>query len=141
MSKIEIRQRKKMMIPFLLICVLLFLITGLGIFLTEKYKDDTTKKISFLIGVVIFVYFTYPSVIKLLKNQPIIVIEKDLIVLNTKQLVTIRKSEIEHIDVTYVEETGYFLNIKIKDTTHETNISWLDKTPDEIKKLIEAYME
>ena len=41
--------------------------------------------------------------------------------------------------VTHVDEIGYFLNIKTKDTTHETNISWLDKTPDEIKELIEGY--
>jgi hypothetical protein len=129
------------MIPFLLIGVLLFIITGFGIFLTEKYKDDTTSKIGFFISAAIFVYSMYSPVTKLLKNQPIIVIEKDLIILNTKKKVTIQKREIEHMDVTYVDETGYFLNIKTKDTTHKTEISWLDKTPDEIEKLIERYTE
>jgi hypothetical protein len=128
-----------MVVPFLSFCLLLILITGYVAFFTEKYKDDLTTKVSFFIGVAIFGIFTYSSVIKLLMNQPIIVMEKDSIVLNTKRMITIRKSEIEHIDVTHVDEIGYFLNIKTKDTTHETNISWLDKTPDEIKELIEGY--
>ena len=128
-----------MVIPFLSFGLLLILITGYGVFFTEKYKDDITKQISFFIGVAIFSYFTYLPVRKLLLNQPIIVMEKDSIVLNTKKTITIRKSEIEHMDVTHVDEVGYFLNIKTKDTTHETNISWLDKTPNEIKELIEGY--
>lgn len=128
-----------MVVPFLSFCLLLLLITGYGAFFTEKYKDDITTKISFFIGVAIFGYFSYASVIKLLMNQPIIVMEKDSIVLNTKKTITIQKGEIEQMDVTHVDEIGYFLNIKTKDTTHETNISWLDKTPDEIKELIEEY--
>ena len=128
-----------MVVPFLSFCLLLISITGYGAFFTEKYKDDLTTKISFFIGVAIFGYFTYSPVMKLLMNHPIIVIEKDSIVLNTKKSITIRKSEIEHIDVTHVDEVGHFLNIKTKDTTHETNISWLDKTPDEIRELIEGY--
>lgn len=109
------------------------------LFSMEEYKNDTTKQISFFIGVVIFIGFTYSSVIKLVKNQPIITIDNNAIVLNEKQSIIIKKEEIEHTDVTYVNEIGYYLNIKTKDTTHEINISWLDKTPDEIRELTKAF--
>ena len=128
-----------MVVPFILIGVLLLLITGYSIFFTTKYRDDTTEKISFFVGVAIFGYFTYSPVRKLLKNQPIIILESDSVILNTRKAVMIPKNEIEHIEVSYVDETGYFLNIKTKDVTHETNISWLEKTPDEIKELIKRY--
>jgi hypothetical protein len=140
MGRVEIKQRKKMVIPFLLLGTVIMIGTGFGIFLSEKYKNDTSKKVSFLIGVAVFCYFIYFSVIKSIKNQPIIVFDTDSIILNTKD-VTIRKNDIEHLSVTYIEETGYFLNIKTKGATHETNISWLDKTPDEIKELIKAYRQ
>lgn len=128
-----------MAVPFLLIGTVIIIGTGIGIFFSDKYRDDTTKQISFLVGVAIFCYFTYSPVRKLIKNQPIIVFETDSIILNTNKCVTIQKKEIEDMSVTYINETGYFLNIKTKDTTHETNISWLDKTPDEIKELIKVY--
>jgi hypothetical protein len=139
MSRVEIRQRKKMVIPFLLIGTVIMAVTGFGIFFSEKYKDDTTKKISFFVGVAIFGYFIYSPVRKLIKDQPIIVFDSDSIILNTHKRVTVQKGDIEDISVTYIEETGYFLNIKTKDSTHETNISWLDKTPNEIKELIKVY--
>lgn len=43
-----------------------------------------------------------------------------------------------YLSVNYINENGYFITIKIKDPNHETNISWLDKTPDEIQELIKA---
>jgi hypothetical protein len=139
MSRIEIKQRKKIVVPFLLFGAIIIISTGLGIFLLEKYKDDTSKKISFLVGIAIFLYFLYSPVRKLVKNQPIIILEKDSIILNTNKCVIIKAKEIESISVTYIEESGEFLRIKTKDNTHETNISWLDKTPNEIRDLIKVY--
>ncbi|MCA6378595.1 MAG: hypothetical protein IM606_01675 [Cytophagales bacterium] len=59
--------------------------------------------------------------------------------MNTNKSVTIKKEDIEDISVTCIEATGYFINVKTKDSTHQTNISWLDKTPDEVKELIKVY--
>ncbi len=139
MSRVEIRQRKKMVISFLLIGTVIMVVTGFGIFFSEKYKDDTTKKISFFVGVAIFCCFIYSPVLKLIKSQPIVIFETDSIIINTNKSVTIQKKDIEDVSVTHIDETGYFLNVKTKDSTHQTNISWLDKTPDEIKELIKVY--
>jgi hypothetical protein len=136
---VEIKQRKKLVIPFLLIGAVIMVGTGLGIFFSDRYRDDTTKKISFLVGVAIFCAFIYSPLRKLIKNQPIIVFETDSIILNQNKRITIQKKEIEGLSVTYIDETGYFLIIKTRETTHETNISWLDKTPNEIKELIKVY--
>jgi len=139
MGKIEIRQRRKMVIPFLSVSLLLLLITAYGLF-KEEYKYKMITKISFSMGVAILFYLSYSQVIKLLRNQPIIVLEEDSIVLNTKiKSTTIQKGQIEHLEVKHIEEVGYILIIKTKDTTHETNISWLEKTPDEINELIQGY--
>ncbi|GGF16600.1 hypothetical protein [Flavobacterium limi] len=139
MNKIEIRQRKKILLLFLLITTVIIVVTGFGVFFSEKYKENTTTKISFFIGVVLFCCFMYSPVRKLMNNQAIIIFDTDSIILNTNFPVTIKTKEIEGLSVTYVDEKGYFLNIKTKETTHETNISWLDKTPDEIKELIKVY--
>ncbi|RUT67855.1 hypothetical protein D0817_24260 [Flavobacterium cupreum] len=136
MNKVEIRQRKKIVLPFLLIGTIIIVGTGFWIFFSERYTDITSKKISFIAGVLIFCYLIYSPVRKLIKNQPIIIFESDSIILNNNKPITIKKNEIECISVTYVNETGYFLYIQTKETIHKTNIYWLDRTPDEIKKLI-----
>src|SRR5687768_11970434 len=102
MNTIELRQRKKMVIPFIAVCLLLILLTAYGIFFTDKYKDDTTKKIGFIAGLLIFLYFTYLPLKKLVKNQAIIVFNEEGIVLNTKKTVVIPKRDIDHLEVVYV---------------------------------------
>jgi hypothetical protein len=141
MNRVEIKQRKKMTIPFLIIGTVIMVGTGLGLFFSENYKDDATKQISFFVGVMIFGYFIYFLVRKLIKNQPIIVFETDSITLNTNKVTRIEKTEIQDVSVTYIDEKGYLLNIKTKDTSLETNVSLLDKTPDEIKQLIKVYRQ
>lgn len=111
---------------------------GIGFF-TDKYKDDTTNKVSTIVGFILLAYLLYSPIKKLIKNQPIITLTDDSIVLHMTKSVVIPKENIMEIEVTYVEETGYFLTIKTENETHEENISWLDKTPDEIKDLIKKY--
>ena len=139
MDTIEIKQRKKMVVPFIGFCILIMLITAGVFFLTDKYKDDTRGKVFFLTGLILFAYMIYFPIKKLIKNQPIIVLTDDSIVLHMTKPVVIPKNNILEIDVTYVEDSGYFLNIKTENKTHQTNISWLDKTPNEIKDLIKKY--
>jgi len=139
MDTIEIKQRKKMVVPFIGFCILIMLITAGVFFLTDKYKDDTRGKVFFLTGLILFAYMIYFPIKKLIKNQPIIVLTDDSIVLHMTKPVVIPKNNILEIDVTYVEDSGYFLNIKTENKTHQTNISGLDKTPNEIKDLIKKY--
>lgn len=128
-----------MVVPFLVLGVTIFLAGGYITFFTAKYESGTRGQIFFFIGVALFIYFSFSPVRKLIRNEPIVILDRDSITLNTSGTVTIRRNEIEHIEVVYVDETGYFLNIKTKSTTHKTNISWLEKTPDEIKDLIKSY--
>ncbi len=39
----------------------------------------------------------------------------------------------------YVESVGNFFSIRTEKENYETNVSWLDKTPDQIKELITRY--
>jgi hypothetical protein len=140
MNTIEIKQRRKLVIPFIVAWVLLQLAGAWWIFFRDEYKNDIVAKGGFIAGVILFAYFTYLPVKKLLKNEPIITLTPDSIILNTSKVVVISKTDIKHIDVTMAEGNGYVLNIGTDVTSHEVGISWLDKTPAEIKALAERYM-
>jgi hypothetical protein len=60
-------------------------------------------------------------------------------ILNNKKVVLISRHEIQNIEVIYVESVGYFFSIRTEKENYETNVSWLDKTPDQIKELITRY--
>src|SRR5689334_16871107 len=99
MDTIEIKQRKKMVVPFIGFGILMFIISG-GILFTDKYKDNTTSKVSFIVGLILFAYLLYSPIKKLIKNQPIITLTDDSIVLHGTKSVVIPKKNIMEIEVT-----------------------------------------
>ena len=127
------------MVVYTVVVACLLLTTVFGVFFMGKHKDEAIATISFIVATVAIIYFTYLPLRKAIKNEPVIVLTDDSIVLNTPRSVVIPKSEIRIIDVDYVKESGYFLNIKTDKENHVTSISWLDKTPDQLKSLIKKY--
>lgn len=139
MSTIEIKQRKKMVAYFLSFCLLVITATTLGVFFTDKYKDNTRSKIAVVAGFLLFLYITYPSIKKLIKNEPVIILKNDSIVFHGKGSIVIPKTEIKEIDVVFVEEQGTFLKITTDKKVHEFNITWLEVTAEQMKELIKNY--
>jgi hypothetical protein len=136
---VEIRQRTKWVVMFLLTGVLLFMTTGCWIFFAEKYAHDLTARRGYIVGLGIFLYFAYSPVVKLLKNQPIITFAPDSIILNTSRKTVIGRDTIRYIDVVYEEGEGYFLNIKTAQEDHKVGLTWLNTTHVQIGDLIGRY--
>jgi hypothetical protein len=139
MNPVEIKFRRKLVEPFFAVGILLMVSCVYGVFFTEKYKDDTRKKLFVVGGIVFFGYGLYAPIKKLLKNQPIIVLADDSIVLHEKQTVVIPKRAIQKVEVVQDEDRGYVLHIETEKQKHETGLTWLDTTPDQMKILIERY--
>jgi hypothetical protein len=139
MNTIEIKYRRKLVGPFFATCLLFLLIGAYVVLFTDKYKDDTSKKVWCGVGIAVFGYSAYAPIKKLLKNQPIIVLADDSVALHLKRTVVIPKSAIQEIEMVHDEEDRYFLHIETEKENHKTSLTWLDATPDQIKHLIERY--
>ena len=121
------------MVALTIICV------GLLSFVSDKYKEDTSSKIYFILSTLLLAYILYHPVKKLLKNEPILVFDDESITHYNPKPVTIPKDQIEQTEVKLIDDEGYFLLIKTKQTEHKININWLDKSPDEIGELLKNY--
>ena len=97
-------------------------------------------KILVLLGLAYFIYTIYPPVKILLKNEPVLVFKSESILINSTRK-EVNRTNIRRISVQHVAEVGYFLNIVTEKETHEVNVTWLEKTPDEIKALITRYYD
>lgn len=139
MSRTEIKQRKKLVVPFLIIVSLTIIGTGLGLFISDEYKEDTSSKIYFLLSTLFLGYILYHPVKKLLINEPILVFDDESITHYNPKPVNIQKDQIVQTEVKLVDDEGYFLFIKTKQTEYKISISWLDKSPDEIGELLKNY--
>ena len=139
MSRTEIKQKKKLVVPFLIMVALTIICVGLLSFVSDKYKEDTSSKIYFLLSTLLLAYILYHPVKKLLKNEPILVFDDESITHYNPKPVTIPKDQIEQTEVNLIDDEGYFLLIKTKQTEHKININWLDKSPDEIGELLKNY--
>lgn len=136
MNTIELRLRKKTTVPFAVLAILALTVGIYTVFVKDGYSLYVKA-----IGIVVFMYtlyWLYITIKKLLKNVPIITLNDEAIILNEEN-VSIPKSEIQNIDVIYIDDTGYFLSIKTDKKNYETNVSWIDKTPEQIKELIKRY--
>jgi hypothetical protein len=138
-SRTEIKQKKKLVVPFLIMVALTIICVGLLSFVSDKYKEDTSSKIYFLLSTLLLAYILYHPVKKLLKNEPILVFDDESITHYNPKPVTIPKDQIEQTEVNLIDDEGYFLLIKTKQTEHKININWLDKSPDEIGELLKNY--
>ncbi|MCE2996921.1 MAG: hypothetical protein ACK5RG_00815 [Cyclobacteriaceae bacterium] len=139
MSRTEIKQKKKLVVPFLIMVALTIICVGLLSFVSDKYKEDTSSKIYFLLSTLLLAYILYHPVKKLLKNEPILVFDDESITHYNPKPVTIPKDQIEQTEVKLIDDEGYFLLIKTKQTEYKISISWLDKSPDEVREILKNY--
>jgi hypothetical protein len=138
-SRTEIKQKKKLVVPFLIMVALTIICVGLLSFVSDKYKEDTSSKIYFLLSTLLLAYILYHPVKKLLKNEPILVFDDESITHYNPKPVTIPKDQIEQTEVKLIDDEGYFLLIKTKQTEYKISISWLDKSPDEVREILKNY--
>ncbi|NOS94497.1 MAG: hypothetical protein HOP30_21505, partial [Cyclobacteriaceae bacterium] len=108
-------------------------------FISDEYKEDTSSKIYFLLSTLFLGYILYHPVKKLLKNEPILVFDDESITHYNPKPVNIQKDQIVQTEVKLIDDDGYFLFIKTKQTEYKISISWLDKSPEEVQEILKNY--
>ena len=139
MNTIELRLRKKTVFSFTIVTILALVLGTSIVFLKGEYNDNLLVKIASIAVSIYVLYLLYPTIKKTKKHEPVIILKENEIILNNKKVVLISRHEIQNIEVIYVQGSGYLLSIKTGRENYDTNVSWLDKTPDQIKELITRY--
>lgn len=139
MNTIELRLRKKTVFPFTIVIILALVLGTSVVFFKDEYNDNLLVKIASILVSTYVLYLLYPTIKKTKKHEPVIILKENEIILNNEKAVLIARHEIQNIEVIYVQDSGYFLSIKTEKENYQTNVSWLDKTPDQIKELITRY--
>ncbi len=123
MSRTESKQKKKLVVPFLIRVALTIICVGLLSFVSDKDKEDTSSKIYFLLSTLLLAYILYHPVKKLLKNEPILVFDDESITHYNPKPVTIPKDQIEQYLSQKAREKGLSLEAYVlkllKDTILE----------------------
>jgi hypothetical protein len=139
MHTIEIKQNKKTLIPAISIFIVVIVLTTYFVFFTDKVGDNKIIKYGYIPLTIFMVYQLFGPIKKLLSDVSIITFSEESITLRTDKVIMIPKHEIQNIEVEYIDEKGFFLKIKSSKGDFETNVTWLDKSPEQIKELIKGY--
>lgn len=139
METIEIRSNKKRLIPML---VLLFIGTSVAtyyVYFSGKVRNSNLLNIVYLLSLASFIYMMYFQLRMLLRNEAVLTFTKSDITINQERKpVSFLWLQIISWEIKKDDSTHYLI-IKTSDSTKKINISWLDKKPIEIEKLLYTY--
>jgi len=135
-TTIEVRYRRKYLAPMCVAAIVIVL--TMNYFLWNDNKSIYYKIASSAFGGWIL-FVIAPTIKRMIMNEPIVTLMPDKIVLNVGRRRFIHKVDIRYIDVIYEEEKGYFLEIKTENKRYSVNVSWMDRTPDDVRDLVKFY--
>lgn len=141
MQPIEIRLNKWIWIP-----MITFLLAGLTMmfyitFFSGKFDDNTLLKVVTVGLIVWLLYWLYFPVRQIIKNEPVLILNKSEITINRKgKPVTYRWMQIQgwHIEKDK-ENSNRYVILETSEGKKSVSITWLDKKPAEIEELIITY--
>jgi hypothetical protein len=143
METIEIRQNKKLVIPFLAIAILIIIASTCYIFFSSQFVDRIYFKILSIVLNVFLIIGLYHNFKKAIKGEPILTFDSNGIKINdTIQPIMFPWSQIIYwsIDKDNDGPTEYLI-IKSHEKSKKVNISWLDKRPKDIEEIVTNYMK
>jgi hypothetical protein len=141
METIEIKQNRKLTVIFVVILTAALFAMTIYVFFTDSYQNDLQTKLVYAVLNAVLLYTIYNQLKKLKDRTAIISINPDAISIHEGlKPVRIEKKDIQSITVEYISENGYFLIIETEAKTHKINITWLDKSSEEIKQLVKNYI-
>lgn len=136
MDTIKIRYRKKLLLPFLII-VILGIIAGniYWIFYQKEQKYYYPILMVYLLIDMWFIRFANKVFPKVINDEPVITLSQYFIEIHEKETVLLNWNEISSIKIEQ-KDSNHFLKIISGDKKIDMDVSWLDKTPDELSALI-----
>ncbi len=139
METIEIGQNRKALIPMIILLAAGLIGVTYYIYFSGKFENDRTIKIVYVFLTVSLTYTIYIQIIKLIKDEPILILSNDSILINDKlKPVSIKWIEIKEWNI-IKEDSTHYLNIRTSGKSKRINIAWLEKQPEELENLIKEY--
>jgi hypothetical protein len=141
MTKIEIRQNKKRLIPMLVLFAVGLFGATCYVYFSGKFDDNNTMKIFYIMAIASFAYTFYYPIKKFFKHEPVLTLSKSEIEINEK-VKPLTFLWLQVIDWKIEKEKDgntHYLIIETADKKFKTNISWLEKRPSEIEQLLHTY--
>lgn len=138
METIEIRQNRKPLIPFLA----LWIASSIGViyFIYFSGMSNITTMVFYFLINAFLIYNTYIPLKKFFQNLPILKLNNSEIEIYDKGTsFLLLWEQIIEWKIETDEEGIYYLIIETADKKQKINISWLDKSPDAIEKLLQHY--
>jgi hypothetical protein len=141
MQPFEIRQSKKKLISFIAIMFGSQIGIVYLIYFSGNYNLSTTLKVGYACMLAALIYFLYFPIKKLIRNEPVITLTKSEITINVKRKpVTYLWVQILDWHIEKDKETSNrYLMLETTEGKKSVIISWLEKKPAEIEKLVIAY--
>lgn len=141
MDKIEIRQNKKTLIPFLTILLIAFFGMIYYIYFSGKFDNNDTMKVLYIFLSVSLLYAIYIPTRKFLKNEPVLTICNSEIEINEKgKPVSYLWEQIIDWKIEKEDDGGtHYLFLQTAEKKNKINISWLDRRPSEIEEILLKY--
>lgn len=141
MESIEIRQNKKTLIPMLAVLVLALFGMTYYIFLSGRFDNNGTMKLLYVFLTASLIYTIYIPTRKFIKNEPVLKFSNAGLEINEKgKPVSLLWAQVIDWSIEKEEDGGaHYLLIETGENNRKINISWLDKRPQEIEGLMQAY--
>jgi hypothetical protein len=141
METTEIRQNKKTLIPMLALLAIGFLAGIYYIYFSGKFDNNRTMKIVYAFLSLSLAFTIFIPARKFFKNEPVLTLNNSEIIINEKgRPVSFLWPQIIDWKIEKEEDGGaHYLIIKTAEKTRKVNISWLEKSPAEIKELLSLY--
>jgi len=139
METIELRLNRKRVIPMI---VLIAVGIGFGTWyacFSGKVPRNTLEVVIYAVTVITFIYAAYFKVKKLWNNEPVLILTSAGISIHEKgEPLSFLWWQVVHWEIEKDDSTHYLV-IQTADTKKRINISWLDRKPAEIERLMHQY--
>ena len=139
MKPVEIKFQNKFLLPVTVLTFVVLVVSTVYIFTSDKFVDSVLVKIiqPLVTAYVIVIFYRFW---KKFGKGPLIVVSQDEIIFNDRSKPrSYRWKDINDVLIMEKDDGMQYLVLKMKDGKKEIGISSLDKSPAEIKSLVDEY--
>ncbi len=140
MQGVEIRYRKRTLLPALILMSIAAIVISYYIFLSGKYDGGTIWKLVYVLLMAGLAATVYRHARKIYSNEPVLIFSTTEFTINEPGVkVSLLWPQILFWKIEKEDNTSY-LYVDTADEKRKVNISWLDKTPEEIESLMSDFL-
>ena len=141
METIEIKPNKKTLIPILALMTAGLFGMTYYIYFSGAFDDNNSMKILYIFLTASLIYSIYIPTKKFFKNESVLTFSESGIEINKKgKPISLLWLQVIDWKIEKEEDSStHYLIVETADDKRKINISWLDKSPIEIEKLLKTF--